>query len=69
MKHLFDIIGDTIGIIFGGWSIFMFILIIQYGTAKFVEPNAWILWTEFALAVLFVLFIVWRLIDDILSWR
>lgn len=65
MKHILEVIGDTLVIVFGAMSLFLFIDILQHGIARYVEPDMVILVSEMVFAGLIVLIGVERLIDDL----
>ena len=65
LKHIIEIIGDTLIIVFGAMSLVLFIDIGQHGTARYIEPSMVILISEICFAGLVVLIGLERLIDDL----
>ena len=64
MKKWIEILGDALIIVFGLWSLLMFVTIWQYGTSVFIEPNSVILTIETVVAIMIILIGVERFIDD-----
>ena len=65
MKHILEVIGDTLVIVFGAMSLILFIDILQHGTARYIEPNMTILVCEMCFCGLILLIGLERLIDDL----
>jgi len=59
-----EIIGDSLIICFGSWSIFVFINLIVYKGLLLVEPSPVILWGELITAGIIVGIGIERLVDD-----
>ena len=64
-KKWFEYLGDALVIVFGLWSLLMFISVLSTGKISFVEHNMAILVTETIVAGLIVIFGIERLIDDL----
>ena len=66
-KHILEVIGDTLIIVFGAMSVFLFVDILQHGMARYIEPNMTILIAELCFAGLIAAIGLERLVDDLLK--